>query len=130
MPDLASCLRLLRICPDPMSGRFILPVAIRQPDMSTAAPVSKFYVRDGKLFDGFNHEWSEAEFEKALTMAGLLPQDPVPDRIHCAQCGKRLRGMQTLYCGPDCARASKRESMRRKRHFSGHKHVCRECGKV
>jgi hypothetical protein len=125
----AGWLKMLGIVPDPVNGRFLLPSAVRHPDIPTAAPVSKFYLRDGKLFDGFNHEWSGAEFEQALRTVGLLPAFREPDGEHCT-CGKKLRGMQKKFCSPGCATISKRETMRRKRNFKSHQHVCRDCGRI
>jgi hypothetical protein len=124
-----ATLTMLGIIPDPATGRFTLPIAVALPGVPPAAPVSKFYLRDGRLFDGFNHEWTAEEFEAALRGAGLFPLQPKPDGIHCVQCGRNLKPPQERFCGEECRKEWKRGEMRRKRS-KGHRCVCGICGNV
>jgi len=92
--DIKKRIEALGVVPDPVSGRFSLPLPFRHPSEPASIPVTKFRILNGQLFDGFNHPWSSDEFKNALRGAGLLPAIREPDGQHCSQCGRKLRGMQ------------------------------------
>jgi hypothetical protein len=122
-------LKIMGVTPDAVSGRFFLESPIRRPGDPSGTPYQKFRIRDGQLFDGFNGSWTLSEFEQAVRTAGLLPDRPKPDGVHCCQCQSLLNSSQTKFCGEECAKLWKRQRTREKRGFRHHVHVCRDCGK-